>query len=192
MAARHLFSVFDVTRQVFFETPLSLGIVNLKPLRPGHVLIISKRVVPRLVDLDHAEVSDLFQCVQRVGHMVEKAYEAEALNIAVQDGASAGQSVPHVHVHIIPRLRSDFGGEPDNVYPALEGAERDLNADLVRHRSVSDSAGTGAGAVEAAVEAAKRRRANGWQVPKDEERRPRNIEEMEAEARWLAGLLSRS
>ncbi|GMK56317.1 hypothetical protein CspeluHIS016_0301570 [Cutaneotrichosporon spelunceum] len=183
MAARHLFSVFDVTRQVFFETPFSLGIVNLKPLRPGHVLIISKRVVPRLADLDHHEVSDLFQSVQRVGRMVERAYEAEALNIAVQDGVSAGQSVPHVHVHIIPRLRSDFGGEPDSVYPALEGAERELNHELERHeRAPEESVG--------AVEAAVRRRENGWQVPRDEERHPRSDKEMEKEARWLAELLA--
>ncbi|BEJ13286.1 hypothetical protein CspHIS471_0304600 [Cutaneotrichosporon sp. HIS471] len=184
MAARHLFSVFDVTRQVFFETPLSLGIVNLKPLRPGHVLIISKRVVSRLSDLDRSEVSDLFQSVQRVGRIVEKAYEAEALNIAVQDGVSAGQSVPHVHVHIIPRLKSDFGGETDNVYPALEGAERDLNAEHLDHEHVHVDSSIGA------VEAALHRRENGWQVPKDEERRQRSDEEMEEEARWLAGLLS--
>jgi bis(5'-adenosyl)-triphosphatase len=95
-----------------------------------------------------------------------------------------------VHVHIIPRLRSDFGGEPDNVYPALEGAERELNADLVRHGSVSEDSTAAAGAVEAAVEAARRRRENGWQVPKDEERKPRSDEEMADEARWLAGLMA--
>lgn len=50
------------------------------------VLIISKRPVPRLADLSADEVSDLFRSVQRVGSVVEKAYSAEALNIAVQVG----------------------------------------------------------------------------------------------------------
>lgn len=94
--------------------------------------------------------------------------------------------MPHVHVHLIPRLRSDFGGEPDNVYPALEGAERELNADLVQYGRVGEDSASAAGAVEAA----QRRRKNGWQVPKDEERRPRSAAEMEDEARWLATLLS--
>lgn len=51
------------------------------------VLIISKRVVPRLADLRPNEVSDLFNSVQSVGRVIEKAYKAEALNIAVQVSA---------------------------------------------------------------------------------------------------------
>ncbi|KAL1409520.1 Dinucleoside triphosphate hydrolase [Vanrija albida] len=185
-AARYLFSVFDISRQIFFETPLSLGIVNLKPLRPGHVLIISKRVVPRLSDLEPREVSDLFQTVQRVGRVLETAYKAEALNVALQDGVAAGQSVPHVHVHIIPRLRTDFGGkDTDKIYPLLERSEAALGDDLV----------AGPGDASATPKAPFRESSThddigGWDVPPDEERKPRSADEMEAEAQWLAGLLA--
>lgn len=48
------------------------------------VLIISKRVVPRLADLEPREVSDLFLSVQRVGRVIERAYDAEALNVSLQ------------------------------------------------------------------------------------------------------------
>lgn len=89
--------------QVFFETPLSLAIVNLKPIVPGHVLVIPKRVEPRLLSLTAAEYSDLFNSVRIVSNALEKHYLADALNIAIQDGKEAGQSVPHVHVHILPR-----------------------------------------------------------------------------------------
>lgn len=56
------------------------------------VLIISKRVVPRLADLRPNEVSDLFSSVQSVGRVIEKAYKADALNIAVQVGVHVAQS----------------------------------------------------------------------------------------------------
>jgi bis(5'-adenosyl)-triphosphatase len=52
--------------------------------KPPDVLIISKRNVPRLADLNAAEVSDLFTCVQRVGSVIERVFKAEALNIALQ------------------------------------------------------------------------------------------------------------
>lgn len=81
--------------------------------------------------------------------------------------------MPHVHVHIIPRLASDFGGETDNVYPALEKHEAELATDL---RAASPEAET------TAVPRV-------WDVPKDEERKPRSPEEMEKEAAWLASLL---
>lgn len=89
--------------QVFFETPLTLGIVNLKPIVPGHVLILPKRVEGRILKLTNEEYRDLFDVVRTVSPKLELHYKAEALNIAVQDGVAAGQSVPHVHVHILPR-----------------------------------------------------------------------------------------
>ena len=93
---------------VFFESALSYAIVNLKPLLPGHVLVIPKRVVSRSAELSESEVSDLYKAVHRIGPVIEARYHAGALNIATQDGPLAGQSVPHVHVHILPR-----GGKKD-------------------------------------------------------------------------------
>ncbi|KAF8602387.1 HIT-like protein [Ceratobasidium sp. AG-I] len=167
---RLLFSAFDVTRQAFVESASSFGIVNLKPIVPGHVLVVPTRVTPRLSDLTSEEIADLFCTVQRVGSIVQKEYKAEALTVACQDGPAAGQTVPHVHVHILPRRFTDFGGQNDQVYPILEEAESRLPRQL-----------------ELAAE--------GTKVPEpikvdDEGRIPRTMEEMEAEATRLRSLFS--
>lgn len=62
------FAKFNVESQIFFRSAsgLTYGLVNLKPIVPGHVLLIPRRVVPRIADLEPAEVSDLFLSVQRV------------------------------------------------------------------------------------------------------------------------------
>ncbi|GAA5924278.1 bis(5'-adenosyl)-triphosphatase [Sporobolomyces koalae] len=118
------FASFKIPNQIFYQSPLSLGIVNLKPLVPGHVLIIPKRVVPRFRDLTREEVTDLFQSVHQVSRVIELEYKAQALNVALQDGPLAGQSVPHVHIHIIPRKAKDF--EPlDEMYNALDAKDLD-------------------------------------------------------------------
>lgn len=119
------FGKFIVTPQVFHVTNYSMALVNLKPLLPGHVLVCPRRVAPRLSDLTSDEVSDLFLTVQRVGRMVEHVYKASGLNVAMQDGADAGQSVPHVHAHIIPRRKADLdaSGGSDAIYGLLEGEE---------------------------------------------------------------------
>eukprot|EP00392_Amoebophrya_sp_AT5.2_P002581 g2586.t1 len=119
---------------IFFESKLSYGLVNLKPILPGHVLLIPKRVVPRFRDLTENEVADLYRSVQIVSNVVETAFKAEGLNIAQQDGAAAGQSVPHVHVHILPRKGTalDFGegAGPDEVHERIQnvGLDKDLAA----------------------------------------------------------------
>lgn len=115
-------------KQVFYKTSLSFALVNLKPLLPGHVLVSPLRNVPRVADLTPAESTDLFLTVRRVGRMVERVFKASSLNIAIQDGIDAGQSVPHVHFHIIPRRRADLDhkGGSDAIYGMLDGDEGDI------------------------------------------------------------------
>ena len=160
------------THQVFLQTPLSYALVNLKPILPGHVLVSPRRVVPRVADLTAAETSDLFLTVRRVGRMVERVYGASSLNIAVQDGIHAGQSVPHVHAHIIPRKAADLDhrGGTDAVYDLLDGEEGDVGK---AHREGEDG-----------IE--KPRRRTRFPVVDNEARKPRSAEEMSRETDMLA------
>jgi bis(5'-adenosyl)-triphosphatase len=103
----------------FAASAHSFAFVNLKPVVPGHVLVSSKRVVPRLAGLTPDETADLFTLAARVAAVLEPHYCAGATTLAVQDGALAGQTVPHVHVHILPRRAGDFARN-DDIYGELE------------------------------------------------------------------------
>ena len=117
------FGPYVVSAQVFHTTRLSMAMVNLKPLIPGHLLVCPKRVAPRLTDLTSEEITDLGFTLQRISRLVERVYGATSLNIAMQDGVDAGQSVPHVHWHVIPRKKQDLDekGGGDAIYGMLEG-----------------------------------------------------------------------
>ncbi|KAJ2697186.1 Dinucleoside triphosphate hydrolase [Coemansia sp. IMI 209128] len=104
--------------QVFLVSKLSYALVNLKPVRPGHVLVATRRPVARFNDLSQSEVLDLFTQAQRVSKVVERVAKAESLTLCIQDGDKAGQSVPHVHLHVIPRFEGDFATN-DDIYDAL-------------------------------------------------------------------------
>ncbi|KAI8069746.1 fragile histidine triad protein [Gilbertella persicaria] len=105
--------------QIFFKSKLALGIVNLKPIAPGHVLVIPRRVAARLADLDVEETVDLMMSAQSIGNVVEKHYQGTSLTLTIQDGPQAGQTVPHVHMHIIPRKKGDWANN-DDIYHALD------------------------------------------------------------------------
>lgn len=156
------FGTFVVNPQVFHITPLSFALVNLKPLLPGHVLVCPRRVVPRFAELSSDEVKDLFLTTQHVGRMVERVFQADAANIAIQDGVAAGQSVPHVHVHVIPRQSGDMDahGGSDAIYDKLDGEEGNVGKHLKEQQ-------------------------NGFPKPDAEDRKPRSMEEMQQEASWL-------
>ena len=89
--------------QVFYSSTFSVATVNLKPLCPGHVLCVPKRSVPLMADLMDAERRDLWMLVREVQAIVMKYHGASACKLGVQDGSAAGQSVPHVHVHVLPQ-----------------------------------------------------------------------------------------
>lgn len=112
------------TSAVFLRTELSFALVNRKPVVPGHVLVCPLRPVERFRDLRADEVADLFSTTQIVANLVEKHFQATSLTIAVQDGPEAGQTVKHVHVHVLPRKKSDFERN-DSVYDELQKHDRE-------------------------------------------------------------------
>ena len=103
------FGPLDIPRsQVFAETPLSYGIVNLKPVVPGHVLVVTRRIIKRFESLTEDEIVDVWTLAKKVGSALEKHHGATSLTYAIQDGPSAGQTIPHVHIHVLPRRDGDF------------------------------------------------------------------------------------
>ncbi|XP_041281764.1 bis(5'-adenosyl)-triphosphatase isoform X1 [Pyrgilauda ruficollis] len=100
---------------VFLRTELCFALVNRRPVVPGHVLVCPLRPVERFRDLCPEEVADLFCTAQRVGNVVEKHFCGTSLTFSIQDGPEAGQTVKHVHVHVLPRRAGDFSRN-DDVY----------------------------------------------------------------------------
>ena len=103
--------------------------VNLRPLLPGHVLVCPKREVKRFTDLSTDETSDLWVTAKEVGVRLEQYHKASSLTFAIQDGPQAGQTVPHVHIHVIPRKKGDFENN-DEIYDAIDVKEKELKEKL--------------------------------------------------------------
>lgn len=159
------FHKFPITSQVFHISKHSYALVNLKPIVSGHVLVVPLRRVPRLSDLPESESIDFFQTVQRVQKFISHIYCSDSINLGIQDGLAAGQSVPHVHCHIIPRYLKDGWG--DGIYTALEESEGMMKKDfMIRNGWWKDVC-------------------QGMNVENDDERRPRTMGAMEKEADWL-------
>jgi histidine triad (HIT) family protein len=76
----------------------------------GHVLVIPKRHAPTLLDLEPDEASAIMHHVRRVAHALSKAFDPAGLNVFQNNGLTAGQTVPHYHVHIVPSYPGDLPG----------------------------------------------------------------------------------
>ena len=105
---------------VVFEDESSLAFLDHRPVFPGHVLLMPRPHYETLADLPAEMLQPFFGDAQLMARAVEQAMEAEGTFVAMNNRVS--QSVPHLHVHIVPRRRKDglrgfFAPAPRTVIP---------------------------------------------------------------------------
>lgn len=98
--------------------------LDLHPINPGHTLIVPNKPVASLKDLDDETAAHIFNVGRKVAEAIRNTeLECEGINLFLSDGEVAGQEVPHVHLHVVPRTASDGFGFKHQA-PSFEKAER--------------------------------------------------------------------
>lgn len=99
-----------------FEDDRAVAFLDINPINPGHTLVVPKEHYPDLLSTPPDLAAHLMTVVQRVASAVLNAAGAKDFNLGLNHGAGAGQSVGHVHLHIMPRRPGDghqlFSGKP--------------------------------------------------------------------------------
>jgi diadenosine tetraphosphate (Ap4A) HIT family hydrolase len=93
--------------RMLLETRQCVAFLDTTPVAKGHTLVVAKTVTASLFDLPAEVQAELWETVRRVREMLIERFRPDGFNIGVNDGAAAGQTVPHAHIHIIPRFLSD-------------------------------------------------------------------------------------
>ena len=94
-------------REIILETELSFAIFDGFPVNEGHALIIPKRHTANYFDLTFEEQVDCFELLNRVKLIVQEKYNPAGFNVGININEAAGQTMPHVHIHFIPRYDGD-------------------------------------------------------------------------------------
>lgn len=98
----------DIPAKILSQTKHSISFLDAFPLAKGHVLVIPKNHHQKIQDMSIEENTDLFSLVHSMISKVDSITGATL--IAIHNGKDAGQEVPHVHVHLVPRSSSDSAG----------------------------------------------------------------------------------
>jgi len=96
-----------VEREKILESGMSFAIYDGFPVNDGHALIISKRHTANYFDLSLEEQKDCIELLNRVKEIVQEKYNPAGFNVGININEAAGQTVPHVHIHLIPRYEGD-------------------------------------------------------------------------------------
>lgn len=109
----------------FAESTNFLAIYNIAPILPGHSMVIPKQHYQSLLELDSEQLAEMMIFSKQVIQILKQAFRSEAFNWTIQDGIDAGQTVMHLHAHIIPRKSNDLA-EPGDWYPKLKKYEQEM------------------------------------------------------------------
>ena len=90
-----------------YEDEYVIAFLDIKPINPGHTLVVPKRHVERLEELEPDEAQALLYAAARIAPAILRAVGGEGYNILMNIGSAAGQEIPHLHLHIIPRYTND-------------------------------------------------------------------------------------
>ncbi len=97
----------EIPSNTVFENDAFRVILDIAPANPGHCLVLPKSHAADLFELDEELAAQAHKVAKKVAAAVKKAVNADGINIIQNNGAAAGQSVSHYHVHIVPRFTGD-------------------------------------------------------------------------------------
>ena len=116
----------EIPARIITDTKNSIAFLDAFPLSVGHTLVIPKSHYEKIQDMPNEVSADLFSTVHKIIPKIDKISGATLL--AIHNGKESGQEIPHVHVHLIPRLSDDLAGPVHSMFknkPKLSDEELD-------------------------------------------------------------------
>lgn len=97
----------DILCYKIYEDKDVIAILDIAPVNHGHTLVISKKHFANFEEIPDEELCKIIKVVKKIGLAIMKSLGAKGYNVQVNNNSVAGQVVPHIHFHIIPRIEDD-------------------------------------------------------------------------------------
>jgi histidine triad (HIT) family protein len=97
----------EIPSYVIYEDSTAMALLDIAPINYGHTLVIPKKHIRNLEDMDEETLFKVMDLVKRIGKAVKEGLGVEGYNVQLNNDPVAGQIIPHIHFHIIPREERD-------------------------------------------------------------------------------------
>ena len=97
----------EIPATVVHEDEHTLAFMDIGQVNPGHVLVAVKKHAENIFALDEAQAAAVFRAAANVARAIRGAFEPQGLSVYQANGAAAGQTVLHLHIHLVPRYEGD-------------------------------------------------------------------------------------
>jgi histidine triad (HIT) family protein len=108
----------EIPAEIVHTDAAAVAFLDVTPLADGHVLVVPRLHAARVEELPAEAAAGAFRVVAALSGPVRRALRADGLTIGINDGEVTGQTVPHVHIHIVPRRFGDGAGSIHGMFQA--------------------------------------------------------------------------
>jgi bis(5'-adenosyl)-triphosphatase len=127
----------SIHSSVFYEAGDFMAVFNIAPVLPGHSLVIPRAHHTSILSLSDEEITGFFKTARSALIILMKAFHTEAFDWSIQEKPEAGQTIEHLHLHIVPRVMNDLL-HPGHWYPLVQHNDADMIDSLVRPRLTAE------------------------------------------------------
>ena len=110
--------------QIITENEYWYAIYDKYPVSKGHTLLITKRHISSFFDLTSEEIEQMYDMIYYIKNKLDIEYFPDGYNIGVNCGRAAGQTIPHCHIHIIPRYNDDVENPMGGVRGVIQNKQK--------------------------------------------------------------------
>ena len=109
-----------IDAKIIDENENAIAFLDAFPLTVGHTLVITKKHYAKLQEVEPDQMAYLFNLIHKILPPIEKGTGVQSTLIAIHNGKDAGQVIPHLHVHIVPRKAGDGGGAIHSMFDSSD------------------------------------------------------------------------
>lgn len=128
----------EIDSEKVYESEDVISFLDVNPRAPGHTLVIPKKHVNSIIELEDHLIADLFCVAKTIMRVLRSTLDPDGFTVGLNEGRAAGQEIPHLHVNIIPRFEGDGGSSihsvvdntPDEEVSEIAGMMRETSRDL--------------------------------------------------------------
>lgn len=123
----------EIPANIVYEDNEVLAFMDAFPLSKGHTLVVPKRPIENIYELDDKTGAELMAAVTKISKALRDAFNPKGLNVVQNNGSFASQSVFHLHFHIIPRYDDEYDGFNYKWNPVSEPGSDDERLEIENH-----------------------------------------------------------
>lgn len=105
----------EIPAEIIYEDESVIAILDIHPRAPGHAIVLPKVHAENILDLPNENIKGVFMAVKKVTELLNKSLMPDGFTIGINHGKVSGQTIDHLHIHIIPRWFNDGGGSIHDV-----------------------------------------------------------------------------